>query len=474
MSTGVPRIVIAGLSGDGGKTMTTLSVVAALRARGLSVATFKKGPDYIDPSWIGRVGGTECRNLDTCLVEPRRVLERFVRHAARSDVAVVEGNRGMYDGRDARGTHSTAELARLIGAPVVLVVDARKVTRTAAALVKGCVAFDRDVNVAGVVLNRVAGPRHERILRESIEEYAGVPVVGAVPVLDGAVVIPGRHLGLVPPTEFTPGAIELETALRGAASYLDIDAILRIAAHAAPLPPATPDRRRVTAARARVGYFGDDVFTFYYPENLEALEAAGAEVVRVSSTDDPALPPVDALYIGGGFPETHAQALSRNRSMMTSVREAALAGLPVYAECGGLIYLARSLTWRGTRFPMAGLFPVDLLMHDKPVGHGYTLARIDRPNPFYAVGDAIRGHEFHYSGCADGAPGADTCMAMETGTGLGGRRDGLVVANAFASYTHVHADSTGAWAPAIVQRAAAYATQRDEGINVERQSTWQK
>jgi cobyrinic acid a,c-diamide synthase len=478
MTTASPRLVIAGLSGDGGKTITTLSVLSALRARGLSVSAFKKGPDYIDPAWIGRAAGTVCRNLDTYLVDPRDVLRGFVEHSAQADVAVIEGNRGMFDGKDVAGTHSTAELAKLLRAPVVLVVEARKATRTIAALVKGCIDFDPDVEVAGVVLNRVAGRRHVRVVRESIAEYTGVPVLGAVPDLgDDAALIPGRHLGLVPPSEFDPG-IGLDSKLEEVAAHLDVEAMLEVARRAAPLSSVLRPPAVAAPTAGKVGYFRDSVFTFYYPENLEALEEAGATLVPVSSLDDAALPEVDAFYIGGGFPETHAQRLAENQSMMASVREAALSGLPLYAECGGLIYLAASLQWGGSSFPMSGVFPVDLEMHARPVGHGYTLARVDKPNPFYPVGTTIRGHEFHYSGLRV-ETAANTCMTVATGTGLGSRRDGLVIGNTLACYTHIHAEGMRDWAVSFVRRAAECAVARSaieetKLKQVERHATWQK
>jgi cobyrinic acid a,c-diamide synthase len=479
MSGNAARLVIAGLSGDGGKTITTLGVVRALRDRGLSVSTFKKGPDYIDSAWLGRVGGTACRNLDTYLVDPHCVLESFVAHSAESDVAVVEGNRGMFDGWDVRGTHSTAELAKLLCAPVVLVVDARKVTRTAAALVKGCVDFDPDVRIAGVVLNRVAGDRHGRILAESVEDYAGVPIVGTVPDLGNrGTLIPGRHLGLVPPSEFDAGT-RLEATLRQVAAHLDIDAMLGIAAEAGPLAVRCRRPQAAKPPRVRIGYFKDSAFTFYYPENLEALEAAGTRLVEISSLSDPILPEIDALYIGGGFPETHALRLSSNRSMMESVRSAAVGGMPIYAECGGLIYLARSLDQGGTRVLMAGVFPVDLELHDRPVGHGYTVVQVDRPNAFYPVGTTIRGHEFHYSGVSGEHPDVKTCMKVDRGRGLMEQRDGLLFRNTLACYTHLLAESVPVWAESFVGRALEYFHRRcpENGgvsIKVERQVTWSK
>jgi cobyrinic acid a,c-diamide synthase len=459
MKTSSSRLVIAGLSGDSGKTIACLSILTALKGRGRSVSVFKKGPDYIDPAWLSWVADATCRNLDTYMVDREVVLGRFVTHAAESEISVIEGNRGLFDGRNVSGTHSTAELAKLIQAPVVLVVDAAKSTRTVAAIVKGCVDFDPDLTVSGVILNHVAGDRHLGVLTDSIGKYSGLPVVGAIPKLgDDAALVPGRHLGLVTPSEYRSGPA-LQARLREIAErYLDIGGIVEIAGSAGALRCAPAESRHAGRAQVRIGYFQDSVFTFYYPENLEALEAKGAELVPVSSLADQRLPEVDALYIGGGFPETHAEQLVRNRSMMEAVKEAALGGLPIYAECGGLIYLARSLRCDGVVYPMAGLFPIDLVMRQKPVGHGYTSVRVDAPNPFHAVGTSIRGHEFHYSGLAEGPSPVASCMSVERGVGVGGSRDGLIRCNTLACYTHLHADGVAGWASAMVSSAAEHAS----------------
>jgi cobyrinic acid a,c-diamide synthase len=461
MTTSSSKLVIAGLSGDSGKTIASLSILTALRQRGFSVSAFKKGPDYIDPAWLSLVADSVCRSLDTYMVDPEVVVRSFATHAEKSDISVIEGNRGIFDGRDVSGTHSTAQLAKLLLAPVVLVVDAAKSTRTVAAIVKGCVDFDPDLNISGVILNRVAGDRHLRILSDSIAEYSGLPVLGAIPNLgDDSALIPGRHLGLITPSEYAHDA-DLHSRLGEIAEqFLDIDGIIEIAGLAGPLSCAPADTQSVPPVRVKIGYFKDSVFTFYYPENLEALEANGAQLVPVSSLDDRSLPEVDALYIGGGFPETHVERLMRNRSMMKSVQEAALEGLPVYAECGGLIYLARSLRCGDVVYPMAGLFPIDLSMRLKPAGHGYTSVRVDAPNPFYAVGTSFRGHEFHYSGLADGLQDTESCMRVERGVGVGRARDGLVRFNTLACYTHIHADGVKSWATAMVSRAADHAVRR--------------
>jgi cobyrinic acid a,c-diamide synthase len=458
MKTSSSRLVIAGLSGDAGKTIASLAVLTALRDRGFSVSVFKKGPDYIDPAWLSSVSQTACRNLDTYMVDPEAVVRNFVVNADKSDISVIEGNRGLFDGKDVSGTHSTAQLAKLIEAPVVLVVNAAKSTRTLAAIVKGCIDFDPDLNIAGIILNRIAGDRHLGILSDSIAKYTGLPVLGAIPNLgDDSALIPGRHLGLVTPSEYEFGA-GLQSRLREIAeNCLDVDGVIEIAESAGSVSCPAPDPSGDTPRRVKIGYFKDSVFTFYYPENLEALEAEGAQLVSVSSMVDERLPKVDALYIGGGFPETHAERLARNRSMMNSVKREALNGLPIYAECGGLIYLGRSLRCNDVVYPMTGLFSIDLSMHPKPVGHGYTLARVDAPNPFYAVGTSIRGHEFHYSAPIAPLPEAESCMKVESGVGVGGARDGLVRSNTLACYTHVHADGVESWASAMVSKAADYA-----------------
>jgi cobyrinic acid a,c-diamide synthase len=461
MTTSSSRLVIAGLSGDSGKTIASLSILTALRDRGFSISVFKKGPDYIDPAWLSLVSGVICRSLDTYMVDPEVVARSFVTHAGRSDISVIEGNRGIFDGRDVSGTHSTAQLAKLIEAPVVLVVNAAKATRTVAAIVKGCVDFDPSVNVAGVILNRVAGDRHRKVLCDSIASYSGLPVLGAIPKLgDDSALIPGRHLGLVTPAEYERCG-PLQARLREIAEkFLDIDGIVAVARSAGSLSCTPAEPLVVKPANVKIGFFKDSVFTFYYPENLEALEANGARLVPVSSLEARTLPEVDALYIGGGFPETHAEQLVRNRALMMAVKERALEGLPIYAECGGLIYLSRSLRCGDAVYPMAGLFPIDLGLHRKPVGHGYTSVRVDAPNPFYPVGTSFRGHEFHYSGPDDRPEEAESCMRVESGVGVGGARDGLVRFNTLACYTHLHASGVMSWASSLVSRAGEHAARR--------------
>jgi len=462
MKIKVPRLLIAGLSGDSGKTIASLSLLTLLRQKGLAICVYKKGPDYIDAAWLAHAARGSCYNLDTYMVAPDEIERTFTSTARSADLALIEGNRGIFDGKDISGTHSTAELAKLLKVPVVLVVDATKATRTMAALVRGCLDFDPEVNIAGVILNRVAGKRHEKIITESIQKYCNLPVVGVIPKLaDDSALLPGRHLGLVPPSEFEQAAVLEKKLEQIATEFLDIDALLAIAAKAPELEETSVGDSAVVKGAVKIGYFRDSVFTFYYPDNLEALRREGAELVPVSSLDAHQLPHIDALYIGGGFPETHAERLVRNKDLMKSVKRAVKNGLPVYAECGGLIYLARSLRWGEDTFAMAGVFPVDLAMRDKPVGHGYTLMEIDTDNPYFEVGTQIKGHEFHYSGPVSEKLDTTTTMSVQRGFGIDGRRDGLLYKNCLACYTHIHASGVKGWASAMVTAARNFSSRTD-------------
>lgn len=457
MARKYPRLIVAGLSGDSGKTLTCLSLVAALRRKRFSVSVFKKGPDYIDSAWLSWASGVDSRNLDTYLIGSDDIIDTFVTCARSSDFAIIEGNRGLFDGKDSSGTHSTAELATLLQAPVVLVVNTAKATRTIAAVINGCRAFDPDLNLAGVILNNVAGARHESVITETIGRYCSLPILGVLPRLDTeSVLIPNRHLGLIPPAEYGLGQSHRNTLADIAEKNLDIETLIELARSAEALPGPNAVPVAGLPAKVKIGYFRDSVFTFYYPENLEALAAAGAELLAISSLEDSSLPEIDALYIGGGFPETHADRLSENQMMMKSVRAAATGGLPVYAECGGLMYLSRSVTLDTNRYPMSGVFPIDLRMESKPVGHGYTLVRVDRVNPFYEIGTEIRGHEFHYSGSTTTIKQDQCCLKVEKGVGLGNGRDGLVVNNTLGCYTHIHARGVKSWAVSMVAGAESF------------------
>ena len=450
-----PRVLVAGLRGGDGKTLVALGLAAAFRRRGLRVAPFKKGPDYIDAAWLSLAAGAPCRNLDLFLMGAAAIRSSFGA-ASGAGLAVIEGNRGLFDGMDAAGSCSSAELARRLRAPVLLVIDCTKASRTPAAAVLGCRRLDPAVRIAGVILNRVGGGRHEAVAREAVEKYGGVPVVGAIPRLAGPL-FPERHLGLVPPQESKGAARAVEAAGKIAERHLDLGAVLRIA-RAAPRVEVSPAKSSVgTPSRVRIGVFRDAAFQFYYPENLEALEREGARLVEISPIRQAELPDVDALYLGGGFPETLAPRLAANGRFRRSLRRRIERGLPVYAECGGAVYLGEQLRVGGRRYPMTGALPVAFRMGERPQGHGYAVLETTGKNPFFPVGESWRGHEFHYTRL-ERLPGKGLSFAFRVRRGFGfdGRRDGLCRFNVLACYTHLHALGAPGWAARVVRRAALF------------------
>lgn len=458
----LPRVAIAGLAGDSGKTLVSLGLIATLRSRAFTVAPFKKGPDFIDSAWAGEAAGFPGRNLDTFLMGDDAVVASVSRAAHDRDIAIIEGNRGLFDGLDAKGSHSTAHLAKVIGAPVVLIVDAIKVTRTVAALVKGCQAIDPDLWIAGVILNRVGTRRQEDIIREAIVGETGLPVLGAIPRLPDR--IPSRHLGLVTAVEHPDAKDLLHKAAEAVDRYVDVAEIIRIASQAPVLSLTQSDEkiRSARVSRVKIGVLRDRAFSFYYPENLAALEAAGAELVLISPLMDTQLPAIDALYAGGGFPELYADKLSANRSLRTAIHDQIEEGLPVWAECGGLMYLSESITVKnGTTYPMVGGLPVTVEQIARPQGHGYVQAIVDANNPFFNRGKELRGHEFHYSRIREKTGPISTVFQLKRGTGIGQKRDGIIVGNTLATYTHVHALGEPEWATAMVRVAKGECSYRD-------------
>ncbi len=463
---GIPRIVVSALRGGSGKTILSIGMIAAWKRRGRRVAPFKKGPDYIDAGWLAMAAGRPCYNLDTFLVDQGAICRSFFAHTEGDDMAVIEGNRGLYDGIDAEGTTSTAELAKLLNAPVVLCIDCTKSTRTMAAVVDGCNRFDPEVRLTGVILNRIAGARHQKILTDTIERHCGVPVLGAVPKLRTQQ-FPERHMGLVPTPEHAWAADSVDAAAAVAERYLDLDTLERIARRVpAEVPRCEALEGGARAAgpgagagiRPRVGVIRDSAFQFYYPENIEALTAAGAEVTFLSPLTHRRLPDdLDALHIGGGFPETHAGELAENAGFRRDLMDAAADGMPIYAECGGLMYLGEALVLDDTRYPMAGVLPIVFGFSRKPQGHGYTKVRVEGENPYFARGTRLRGHEFHYSKVLEWrGRESDLAFAMERGAGLVGGKDGAVRNNVLATYTHIHALGVSDWGASLVRAALRY------------------
>lgn len=460
-----PRLVIAALRGGSGKTIVSMGLAAAWRLRrGVRVVPFKKGPDYIDAGWLSVASGAPCYNLDPFLMKPDEMLCSFVRRSNRGDLSLVEGNRGLYDGVDIQGSFATSEVAKLLRAPVILVLDATKMTRTAAALVLGCQHLDPEVNIAGVILNQVAGKRHEQVLRGAIEQYCGIPVVGVVPKQKGNL-FPERHLGLVPPQESKNIADALEAIGKTMDKCIDMDAIEKIAATAPALgwPASLIDQERRFGSGEDpvvIGIVRDSAFQFYYPENIEALEERGAVIREISSLEEAHLPQIDALYIGGGFPETHLELLAQNQRFRESLKREIDAGLPVYAECGGLMFLCSGINHGQGRYPMTGIFPFEVFLEAKPQGHGYTILECVEETPFFPKGVSFRGHEFHYSKLVGDFSNVAFAFKLSKGHGIVAGWDGLCYKNVLASYSHVHAEGNDQWAEAMVCAAQTYRRER--------------
>lgn len=460
----LPRILIAALRGGSGKTVLSVGIIAALSKQGKAVAPFKKGPDYIDAGWLALSAGRPCYNLDNFLISDPKILSSFLQHSQDSDIAVIEGNRGLYDGIDTFGKTSTAELAKLLNTPVILCLDCTKSTRTMAAIVLGCLRFDPDVQIKGVILNHVAGSRHQKNIRQNIEYHCGIPVIGAVPKLKEQN-FPERHMGLIPTPEHNCGFDSVAAIAEVVAKHIDLNSVEDIARKAGTLKMIEPlfkeepfgYKTQIDKDSPTIGVIRDSAFQFYYPDNIEALRSAGSSVVFISPFADDDFPDVDALYIGGGFPETHAEILAEKDNFRKKLKFLAENGLPIYAECGGLMYLGEELILKDKSYPMAGVLPLKFGLCKRPQGHGYTLITVEEKNPFFEVGTEIKGHEFHYSSvlkCPNEK--SDLVFSMRRGSGIKDHKDGFVYKNVLATYTHIHALGTPEWAESLVKNAREY------------------
>jgi cobyrinic acid a,c-diamide synthase len=455
MSLYRPRLTIAALRGGSGKTIFSLGLASSWKTSGRRVAVFKKGPDFIDAGWLAFAAGRLCYNLDPFLMTRDQMVHSFALHSRDADISIVEGNRGLFDGLDLDGCCSTAELARTLRSPVILIADVTMSTRTIAALVLGCQKFDPDLNLAGVILNRVAGGRQESLVRSAVERYCGIPVVGAVPKLRENI-FPERHMGLVPHLESGFAEKAVHWARDIVERNLDVDSLWRIASDTeSPGQDATPLELQIHhGSPVRIGVIRDKSFWFYYPENLAKLNCLGATLVEIDSIHEAILPPIDGLYIGGGFPETQAVPLAENKSFRESLRLAIEQGLPVYAECGGLMYLGERLLVGEQTYPMVGALPLSFALEEKPQGHGYTVLEVDGENPYYGMGETLRGHEFHYSRpLLERIGELNTIFKVRRGRGLDGQRDGVLKGNLLATYTHVHAGGTSLWGAGLIRAA---------------------
>ncbi len=448
------HVMISAAHKSSGKTSVSAGIAAALTRRGLTVQPFKKGPDYIDPSWLGRAAGRPCHNLDFNTSSAPEILALFARHGADADLSLIEGNKGLYDGVDPAGSDSNAALARLLGAPVVLVIDTRGMTRGIAPLLRGYRDFDEGVSIVGVILNQVGGPRHEAKLRAAVERYTERPVLGAL-WRDPALELGERHLGLVPSGEDPEAEAKIARLADAVSAGVDLDRLRALAA-AAPAPASSvPAPAPAPAPDLRIGIARDAAFTFYYPGDLEAFAAAGARLVPFDCLRDARLPEVDGLFIGGGFPECALDPLSENRSLRASIAAALAAGMPAYAECGGLLCLARSLSWRGETREMVGVIAADAVLHERPQGRGYT--RVEETGaglwPLVVEGDGparFAAHEFHYAALENLPPDPVYAYRVLRGSGLDGSHDGIVIGNLTASFMHLRDTASNHWVARFV------------------------
>ncbi len=461
------RFLISAAHKSSGKTMVSIGLCAALKARGHSVQPYKKGPDYIDPMWLSQASGRACRNLDLYLMNNEDVISTFSRHL--SEVNLVEGNKGLYDGLALDGSNSNAALAKMLDLPVFLVIDARGMTRGIAPLILGYQAFDRDINIAGVLLNNLGGSRHESKLREVIEHYTDVPVVGAIHH-DERLSIVERHLGLMPSNECHVAVAKIKQIGDAISEQVDLEKLLQLSykkilevphkAEVIDLP--AKDKVRIAIAR-------DRAFGFYYADDLDALRQAGAELVPFDALRDARLPDVDALYIGGGFPETCAEELEANSSLRQEIRRRIEEGMPTYAECGGLMYLSRNIAYQGRTYEMVGAIPGDVRMHAKPIGRGYVHLKEEDahiwPRP-EGPATAIKAHEFHYSSLENLPEDCRYAYRVERGHGIDGKRDGLMLHNMLASYTHLRTIGNCYWAQRFVAFIKSVKGQMASRLNV--------
>jgi cobyrinic acid a,c-diamide synthase len=453
------HLFISAAHKSSGKTTITLGLCRALKNRGLRVQAFKKGPDYIDPIWHGLAAGRPSYNLDFHMMATGEIAELFARHAGNADITLIEGNKGLYDGMDLEGANSNAALAKLVKAPVVLVLDSQGMTRGVAPLILGYQSFDRDVNIVGVILNKVGGPRHEGKLRAVIERYTDVKVLGAVRT-DDRLAIVERHLGLMPGNESEAAEARIETIAARIAEQVDMDGLLKLASQAKPVPEPSPAMFGSHQSGLRIAYAHDQAFGFYYQEDLDTLRAHGVELLSLDTLQDSHLPDCEGLILGGGFPEMFIQRLEANASLRADLRQAVESGLPIYAECGGLMYLSRSIRWNDQYGEMVGAVPGDVVMGDRPVGRGYAVLEETSLAPWTPHAGQVPAHEFHYSHLENLPAGLNYAYRVLRGHGIDGNQDGYVHKNLLAAYCHRRGSGEAGWITPFLNKVRAFAETR--------------
>lgn len=463
----VSQMLISATRKSSGKTAFTAGLAATLNARGRRVQTFKKGPDYIDPMWLCRASGRSCINLDFYTTPQAEIEQTYRRYGAAADVILVEGNKGLHDGMDVNGGDCNAALAKLLDLPVILLIDASGITRGIAPLVHGYRTFDEEVRIAGIVLNKVAGARHESKLRTAVETYSDIPVLGAIH-RTGDMEIEERHIGLTPSSEDTEASGRIQRIARVVADSVDVDRVIDLvrrrtaistAAHSV---PAGNGNNALTIGIAR-----DRAFGFYYPDDLDTMARLGVRVVCFDAMRDRGLPEVDALFLGGGFPEFHLDELSQNAGLKRDIHRFVQDGRPVYAECGGLMYLCRDITFNGMTRSMVGAIEANAVMTERPVGRGYVQLEPTPAHPWRRSAnglqnDPVPAHEFHYSRLENLGSGVHFAYKVLRGVGIREGLDGLIHGNTLATYTHHRNVGPNRWVERFVAHALRCRAGRDE------------
>jgi len=443
------RIFISATRKSSGKTTFAVGLCAALRNRGIDVQPFKKGPDYIDPMWLSRVSDRPCINLDFNSMTREELLWSFVCHQPENGISVIEGNKGLFDGLDLYGSDSNAALAKMLSVPIILVVDVEGMTRGIVPLIQGYLAFEREIKISGLVLNNLGGARHESKLRDIVEYYTDLELLGVIQRNSGLKIVE-RHLGLTTDKEDAGRQLHIQAMTEAVETQINIDRIIELADVSGELTASSPRTEKQSPLPVSIGIARDSAFCFYYADDIATMEQYGATIHYFDTLNDGGLPDVDAIFIGGGFPETHGELLEKNVSMRRAIRDFAESGKPVYAECGGLMYLSRKIRWQGQTREMMGAIPADVEMHERPIGRGYVVLEPTSDHPWLGREDnhsasQIKAHEFHYSNLSELDPDIRFAYRVKRGHGVDGEHDGIVHGSVFANFAHMRNSRANPW-----------------------------
>ncbi|MEK9793030.1 MAG: cobyrinate a,c-diamide synthase [Gammaproteobacteria bacterium] len=433
-------LLISSTKKSSGKTILSIGLSKIANDLKYNIQTFKKGPDFIDPSWLSYASSNPCYNLDFNTMSSSEIAKMYREKSKNSNLNIIEGTKGLYDGVSITGDDSNEQLALLLKAEILLIIDCEGMTRGIAPLLNGYKSFNRKLNINRVVLNNVSTARHETKLLSAIKEYTDFNVIGCIPKIKDFIV--ERHLGLIPTFQHNQKRKVLSSIATIIKRNINYKSLL-------PKMTKVKELRNVTSQRANkssftIGVAVDSAFGFYYPDDLEKIEKYGCKIKRVNLIKDKQITSLDALFIGGGFPETQARDLEKNKSMKKSIKDAIENGMPTYAECGGLMYLAKTIKFKNSKMKMCGVFDIDVEMHDKPIGRGYTKL-ITNNHPWGMSLEKINAHEFHYSSVRFNNKRYKYAYNIKRGYGINGKDDGLIYKNTIASFSHLRSTEQFDW-----------------------------